>query len=93
MECDCIAIDGSSGVDMTGGRTRQQLDAWQGAMAFIGITLGVLPLAQVLFGRGPGLLRLVLGEDPGVSGHVLPIVVVAMCVAVIAWLESIKRTS
>ncbi len=78
---------------MTGSRTRKQLDAWQGGVAFIGITLGLLPLVQVLFGRGPGLLRLVLGEDPGVYGYVLPIVVVAVCVAVIARLESIKRTS
>jgi hypothetical protein len=62
-------------------------------MAFIGITLGLLPLVQVLFGRGPGLLRLVLGEDPGVSGYVIPVVVIAMCVAVIARLESVKRTS
>ncbi len=78
---------------MTGSRTRKQLDAWQGGVAFIGITLGLLPLVQVLFGRGPGLLRLVLGEDPAVYGYVLPIVVVAVCVAVIARLESIKRTS
>jgi hypothetical protein len=78
---------------MTGSRTRKQLETWQGAMAFIGITLGLLPLVQVLFGRGPGLLRLVLGEDPGVSGHVLPIVVIAMCIAAVAWLESAKRTS
>lgn len=78
---------------MTGGRTRRQLDAWQGAMAFVGITLGLLPLVQVLFGRAPGLLRLVLGEDPGVYGYALPIVVIAMCVTVIAWLESVKRTS
>jgi len=93
MECDRIAIDGSSGGDMAGSRTRKQLDAWQGAMAFIGITLGLLPLVQFLFGRGPGLLRLVLGEDPGVYGHLLPIIVIAMCVAVVARLESVKRAS
>jgi hypothetical protein len=62
-------------------------------MAFIGITLGLLPLVQVLLGRGPGLLRLVLGEDPGVYGYLLPIVVIAMCVAAVASLESVKRTS
>ncbi len=78
---------------MTGSRTRKQLDAWQGGVAFIGITLGLLPLLQVLFGRGPGLLRLVLGEDPGVYGYLRPIVVIAMCVAVVARLEPVKRAS
>lgn len=48
-------------------------------------------VAQVLIGRGPGLLRLVLGEDPGAYGWLLPVIVIAACAAVIAWLESVKR--
>lgn len=77
---------------MTGNRTdKQQLDAWQGVAAFIGITLGLLPLVQIFFGRGPGLWRVLLAEEPGAYGYVLPVVVIVLCVAVVARLEAIKR--
>ncbi len=72
---------------------RKRLDVWQGAAGFVGITLGLLPLVQVLLGRGPGLWRAILGGAPGSLAHVLPLAVIAAAVAVIAWLESRKRTS
>ena len=72
---------------------RKRLNAWQGAAGFVGITLGLLPLVQVLVGRGPGLWRAVLGDESGSVAHLLPLAVIAAAVAVVAWLESRKRTS
>jgi hypothetical protein len=72
---------------------RRRLDAWEGAAGFVGITLGFLPLVQVLLGRGSGLWRAVLGGESGSMAYVLPLAVIAAAVAIIAWLESRKRTS
>ncbi len=75
---------------------RKRLNGWQGAAGFVGITLGLLPLVQVLLGRGPGLWRAVLDAESGSMAYVLPLVplaVIAAAVAVIAWLETRKRTS
>jgi hypothetical protein len=81
------------GVEMATGKGRKRLDAWQGAVGFVGITLGLLPQVQVLLGRGPGLWRAILGGESGSSAYVLPLAVIAAAVAVIAWLEAQKRTS
>lgn len=76
---------------MRDGSNSKQIDTWQGVVAFVGITLGVLPLLQLLFGSGPGLLKFAIGEDPGVAGWVVPAGVIAISVAVIAWLERVKH--
>lgn len=77
---------------MAGDSTRKRLDAWQGVMGFVGITLGLLPMVQVMLGRGQGLWRFVLGEASGAAAYVPPLAILTVAVAVIARLESLKRT-
>ena len=76
---------------MAGDTTRKRFDAWQGVTGFVGITAGLLPLVQVLLGRGPGLWRLVVGDTAGPTAYVPPLAILTVAVAVIAWLESLKR--
>ena len=68
------------------------IDGLQGLAALLGITFGVIPLARVLFGAGPGALsRWLLGQPAGPMAYLLPIIVVVIIVAVIAALEFVKR--
>lgn len=67
------------------------IDGLQGLTALLGITLGVLPLIQVLVGGHPGLLRVVLDEDAGSMIYAVPIAVVVVMAVVIAVLEGTKR--
>jgi len=68
--------------------TRKGYDSWQGFFGFIAITLGVIPLVQfALGGRRGGLLRLVLGDDPGAALWVVPGTVLAVAAIAILLLE------
>jgi len=71
--------------------TKRTLDAWQGVTAFIGITAGLLPLVQVALGRGPGLWRLLIGPVSGPLAYAPPLILLAVAIAVIAWLELLKK--
>jgi hypothetical protein len=77
---------------MAGDATKRRLDAWQAVTAFVGITAGLLPLVQVLLGRGPGLWRFLVGDAAGPAASVPPLALLAVAAAVIMWLESLKRT-
>lgn len=52
----------------------------EGVLGLVGISLGLIPLVQFLWKGRPGLWRLVLGQDPGTVGWVLPAAVLAGCV-------------
>lgn len=91
MQCVCIVLGNERDGEMAGETTRKRLDAWQAVTAFVGITAGLLPLVQVLLGGGPGLWRLVVGDAAGPAAYVPPLAILAVAVAVIAWLESLKR--
>lgn len=93
MQCTCIALGDERGSEMAGDATKRRLDGWQAVTAFVGITAGLLPLVQVVLGRGPGLWRLVVGDASGSAAVVPPLVLLAVAVAVIVWLESLKRTT
>lgn len=67
------------------------VDGWQGVIAFVGITLGVIPLVMALFGGSSGLWTLVLG-DTGPLRWICPLVVLVVGVAALAALERRKRT-
>ena len=68
--------------------TRRAYDRWQGFFCFVGITLGVIPLAQFAIGvRRGGLLRFVLGDDPGAALWITPLVVLAVAATAIFLLE------
>ncbi len=69
----------------------RDIEAIQGIVAFVGITLGVIPLIQVFFGRRPGLLTLVLPEGPSALHWIAPIVVVLAAIAIVLVLESRKK--
>lgn len=64
----------------------------QGLIAFIGILLGVIPLAgQLIVGEPSGPFRLLFGEPQGVGAYIVPVVVVAVAVLIIAALELWKK--
>jgi hypothetical protein len=74
--------------------TRKAIDGWQGLCCFLGITLGVIPLIQFALGvRRGGLLRFVLGEQPGAALWIAPTAVLVVAVTAIALLERRKARS
>ncbi len=57
----------------------------------MGITLGVIPLAQRVLGANQGgLLRWIFGQPAGSMTFVIPAVVIAAAVGVVAVLELAK---
>lgn len=72
----------------------RSLDVLQGIVALGGITLGAIPLVGLVLGGGDGgLLGRVFGwSASGSLAWVLPVVVIAVAIGVIAMLEAMKRT-
>lgn len=62
----------------------------QGLAALLGITLGVVPLLQMLFQGRPGLWKFVLGDAPGSVGYVLPAAILFGAIVVVALTEAKK---
>lgn len=73
-----------------GDETSKKRDGVQGVAAVVGITLGVIPLLQMVFSGRPGLLKFVLGNDPGVIGYVVPAAILLIAVAAVAVTEAKK---
>ena len=74
--------------------TKKAIDGWQGFVGFVGITLGVIPLIRyAIGGRRGGLLRFVLGDDPGAALWIVPLVILAVSAAAILLLELGKTRS
>lgn len=71
--------------------TSKTVDAWQGLIGLIGITLGVIPLVMLIFGSSNGLWSLVLDDSAGAIRWVLPVAVLVVGVVAIAVLERRKR--
>ncbi|QUH01142.1 hypothetical protein HUO13_10260 [Saccharopolyspora erythraea] len=72
--------------------TGKQIDAVQGVVGLIGITIGVIPLARWAFtGEHGGLFEWLLGKPTGLMGLLVPLAVVLVGVGVIAALEAAKR--
>jgi uncharacterized membrane protein YeiB len=73
-------------------RTRS-LDVLQGMSALGGITLGLIPLVGLVVGaESGGLLGRIFGWSPsGSLAWVLPVVIIAVAIGVIAILEVMKR--
>ncbi|WP_035858885.1 hypothetical protein [Cryptosporangium arvum] len=70
------------------------LDAWQGFAGLVGFSLGVVPLVRYAFGgRRGGLLRFVLGDDPGAALWIVPLVILGVAAVVITLLEVGKSHS
>ena len=47
---------------------RKTIEGWQAVLGYVAVTLGVIPLVQYAIGvRRGGLLRFVLGDDPGAA--------------------------
>jgi hypothetical protein len=68
--------------------TRKTIDGWQGFLGLVAVSLGVIPLAQyAIGGRRGGLLRFVLGDDPGAALWIVPLTILAATVIVILLLE------
>ncbi|MEQ3551643.1 hypothetical protein WIS52_14300 [Pseudonocardia nematodicida] len=64
--------------------------ALQGAVGFVGITLGVLPLVQYLVTGRIGLWRFVVGAEPPVP-WLYPVLVLVVAVALLAVLHRRER--
>jgi len=61
-------------------------------VALVGITLGVIPLAQRVLGADQsGLFRWIFGQPAGSMTFVIPVVVIAVAVGLVAVLELAKR--
>lgn len=73
--------------------TTRAIDGWQGFVAFVGITIGVIPLIMTAFGAGSGLWGLVLDDTAGALRWICPLLVLAAGVTAIAALERRKRSS
>ncbi|SHN44349.1 hypothetical protein [Cryptosporangium aurantiacum] len=71
--------------------TRKTVDGWQGLFCFVGVTLGVIPLAQYAFGiRRGGLLRFVLGQDPGAALWIVPLTILGLAITGVLLFERLK---
>ncbi|KID31980.1 hypothetical protein [Prauserella rugosa] len=70
----------------------RMLDGAQGLVAFMGILLGVVPLAGwIIAGRHNGPFRLIFGDLQTPAAYVAPIAVIAGAVLIIAALEVAKK--
>ncbi|MCI2420994.1 hypothetical protein MOQ72_26475 [Saccharopolyspora sp. K220] len=72
--------------------TRGQIDALQGVVGFIGVTVGVIPLVRwMIQGEHGAVFRWLFGNPTGLLGYLVPLVFLAVVVAAIAGLEMLKR--
>lgn len=72
--------------------THTKIDAWQGVVALVGITLGLIPLVQkLLTGSTGSLWNLVPGGGEGVLALTAAGVVTVGALLVLAALERRKR--
>jgi hypothetical protein len=71
---------------------RTTVDAWQGVLALVGITLGVIPLIQkLLTGSTGSLWQLLVGGGEGVPALITATVVAIGTGAAVIALERRKR--
>lgn len=71
---------------------KSKLDVWQGVVAFVGITLGVIPLVQkMLTGSTGSLWRFVPGGGKGSPALIAAGVVALGALLVVVCLERQKR--
>jgi len=71
---------------------KSKIDVWQGVVAFVGITLGVIPLAQkMLTGSTGSLWKLLPGGGQGSLALIAAGVVAVGALLVVAGLERRKR--
>ncbi|MCP2257623.1 hypothetical protein LX15_001308 [Streptoalloteichus tenebrarius] len=72
--------------------SRATFDGLQGLCGLVAVTLGVIPLVRWLISAQHGaLFRWVFGEQTGVLGYLLPMLVVAVMIGAIAALEKAKN--
>lgn len=72
--------------------TCSKVEVWQGVVAFVGITLGVIPLVQWLLSDATGSLwQLLPGGGAGTPALAAAAVVLVVAVGVVALLERGKR--
>lgn len=69
------------------------INAWQGAVGLVGITLGAIPLVMFLVRGAAGSVWQLVGDAEGTLGWAGPLAVVLVAVAVIAALERGKKHS
>lgn len=70
------------------------LDALQGVVAIVGITVGVIPLVRwTLHGEHGGAFQLLFGSPDAPMAYTIPLLVIAAGVALIALLEWAKKSS
>lgn len=71
---------------------RNSVDVWQGGLAFVGITVGVIPLLQVVFtGETGSLWQLLPGGGGGAPALVAVVVVLVGTLVGLTALERAKR--
>lgn len=63
----------------------------EGLFGLAGITLGLIPLVQFLWRGTPGWWRLVLGQQPGAAGWVVPTAVLLVCAVAIVVSDRRRR--
>jgi hypothetical protein len=72
-------------------RTRS-IDGLQGAVAFVGITLGAIPIVRWAIQEEHGaLFEWLFGVQMGSMGYVAPLAVMVVAIGIIAALEMTKR--
>lgn len=72
-------------------RTRA-IDGLQGIVAFVVITLGVIPMARWAIQEQHGVLfEWLFGAQTGSTGYVAPLAVIVVAIGIIAALEMTKR--
>ncbi|QRK91411.1 hypothetical protein [Saccharopolyspora erythraea] len=72
--------------------TGKQIDAVQGVVGLIGVTIGLIPLARWAFtGEHGGLFEWSLGKCTELMGLLVPLATVLVGVGMIAALEGVKR--
>jgi hypothetical protein len=68
------------------------IDAFQGLFAFVGVTLGVIPMVRWAIQEEYGaLFEWLFGVQTGSMGYVTPLAVIVAVVGAIAALEMMKR--
>ncbi|MBP2471304.1 hypothetical protein JOF53_000176 [Crossiella equi] len=72
-------------------KTKSGVETVQGVLALAGITLGLVPLGFYLFtGRHSGPFRLLFGEPDGTMAYLTPVLVIAVVLLAIGFLERYK---
>lgn len=71
---------------------RSKVEVWQGVAAFVGITLGAIPLVQRMLTDATGSLwQLLPGGGEGTPALVAAVVVLVGAIGAVALLERAKR--